>query len=266
MKDIKTGIIGCGNMGGAIARGMAGGGSFSPDSVLLFDKDEERMVSLAAETGCVKSGLRELVSASDILIIAVKPQDFKALAEEMRGDIGEATVVSVMAGVRISAVTGMIGSDLPAARAMPNMAAAVGEAVTCLSFNDKALLRGEIKDIFKSIGAVLEIEEKHMDAVTAISGSGPAYLFHLAEAMLEAALDSGIEEKAAVKLVEQTLYGSSLLLRSSEEGPAELIQKVASKGGTTEAAMLVFEEKLMKEIVKDAIREAERRSKQLSGG
>ena len=266
MKDLKVGIIGCGNMGGAIARGMVGKGDFSAESVFLFDKVSEKMLSLADRTGCVKSDLHGVVSAADILVIAVKPQDFKALLSDIGEYIRDLTMVSVMAGVRIKAITGQLGRDLPVARAMPNMAAAVGEGMTCVAFNGLVKLKEEIKDIFRGIGNVLELDERHMDTVTALSGSGPAYLFHLAEAMIEAGQEAGLDKKVAAELVEQTLYGSSLLLKRMKEDPAALISKVASKGGTTEAALQVFEEKLVKAAVKSAIHKAKQRSEQLSEG
>ncbi|MFC1480515.1 pyrroline-5-carboxylate reductase [Candidatus Omnitrophota bacterium] len=266
MKGLIVGIIGCGNMGSAIARGMVDGGIVACDSIFLYDKDIEKATQLAKETGCVQKDLSQLVQGSDFLVIAVKPQDFDALAGEIAGDIAEQTIVSVMAGISISAITGKLGREIPVVRAMPNMAAFVGESITCISCNSMVKRAEEVKDIFSGIGMVLELNEKLLDGATAISGSGPAYLFYLAEAMIDAARDAGFDERAAKEMVVQTLYGSAALLKSTGSSPEELIKKVASKGGTTEKALSVFDEKGLKSHIKAAILKAKQRSEELSRG
>ena len=266
MKDFTLGIIGCGNMGGAIARGIREKGILSGDKVFLYDVDGGRVSSLAAETGFQMGELSQMVRGCDFLLLAVKPQDFDSLLKNIKADIVSQTIISVMAGVRIEKIIEKIGKNIPIARAMPNMAASVKEAVTCITFNSLVKDKSGINELFTGIGEVLEIEEGLMDAVTAISGSGPAYLFYLADAMIEAAKSEGISESEAKELVAQTLYGSSLLLKESSSSAGELIKKVASKGGTTEAALGVFDEKGLKSIIKEAVKKARERSSELSEG
>ncbi len=266
MKALTVGIIGCGNMGRAIARGMVEKGILSGSAILLNDADEAKAAALAEETGGVQKELSALVRGSEFLVIAVKPQDFGALLKDISGDITGQTIVSVMAGIRISDITGGLGREVPVVRAMPNMAAFAGESMTCISCNSMVTAAGEVKDIFSGIGRVMEVEERFMDAVTALSGSGPAYLFYLARAMIEAGMEAGLDGRASRELVAQTLYGSAALLRDAESSPAELIGKVASKGGTTEAALSVFDEGDLKGIVKRAIAKAKQRSEELSRG
>ncbi len=266
MKALTLGIIGCGNMGRAIARGMVKKGTTRDVSILLYDKEIGKADALAKETGCVREGVSSLVRKSDLLLIAVKPQDSGSLFDEISGDIKGQTIVSVMAGVKISAITGRLGKEVPVVRAMPNMAAFVGESITCISCNDMVVMIEEVKNIFTSIGKVREVDETFMDGVTALSGSGPAYLFYLAEAMIAAGENMGLDKDIVRELVTQTLYGSAVFMRGSEESPGELIGKIASRGGTTEAALSVFNENDMRSIVERAVSKAKERSVELSRG
>lgn len=266
MSEFSVGIIGCGNMGAAITRGMIAKDILPADSIFLYDKDIEKLERLSGDTGCAKGDLAQMVRGCTYLIIAVKPQDFDALAKVIAPDMVDQTIISVMAGVKTSDITRKLGKGVPVVRAMPNMAAAVSESITCVTCNDASKIDEGIKSVFAGIGKVMEVDESFMDAVTAVSGSGPAYLFYLAEAMIEAGRKLGFGEVAARELVIQTLYGSAVLLRKGEASPSELIKKVASKGGTTEAALNVFNETDMMNIIKNAIVRAKERSEELSGG
>jgi pyrroline-5-carboxylate reductase len=263
------GIIGCGNMGGAIARGIASRGSIPLEEVYLYDLDVSKAEKLGRETGCRHGDILQMARGSRILVLAVKPTDFKALAKEIAADIIDQTVVSVMAAVRTKDIVSILGKDIAVARAMPNLAASVKRSVTCLCFNEKAIGNGtdrEVREIFSGIGEVLDVKESEMDIVTAISGSGPAYLFSLAEAMLEAARDEGLSEDAARKIVFGTLLGAAMLLEKSDRSAGDLIEMVASKGGTTEAALSVFASGGFKDIVKKAVLAAKKRAGEMSGG
>lgn len=266
MSEISIGIIGCGNMGGAIARGIIAKDILPAGNIFLYDKDIEKASDLAGETMCQQGDLSQMVRGCDYLVIAVKPQDFDSLAEKIAPDLVDQTIISIMAGMKTSDITSKLGKEVPVVRAMPNMGAAIAESITCVTSNEKAKVDEGIKSIFAGIGKVLEVDESFMDAVTAVSGSGPAYLFYLAEAMMEAGKDLGFGEVAIRELVVQTLYGAAVLLRGAKESPDELIKKVASKGGTTEAALTVFDESGMKDIIKNAIDGAKQRSSELSGG
>jgi pyrroline-5-carboxylate reductase len=266
MLETKISIIGCGNMGSAIARGMVEKKIVPAGAILLSDTDESKARALAEKTGAKAGGLEQAVKLSDCLIIAVKPQDSGRLLDEMSSYIKGQTVVSVMAGVKIKDITGRLGKEVPVVRAMPNVASFVGEGITCISRNSIVTNLEDMKKLFSGIGRVLEVKEEALDAVTALSGSGPAYLFYLADAMISAGKKAGLDEAAAKELVVQTLYGSALLLRNAEVSAEELIKKVASKGGTTEAALSVFEENKMRSIIEEAVEKAEKRSEELSRG
>ncbi len=266
MKKCIIGVIGCGNMAGAIVRGMVSKNHVKPESILLCDKVIEKADCLSNETLCLRKDLAGVLSEADILLIAVKPQDLSCLLEEIAPDVKEHTIISIAAGIGIGTILEKIGKRVPVVRAMPNIAAFVNESITCIAHNDMA--RGiieEVKIIFSGIGDVAEIEEGLFDSVTALSGSGPAYLFYLAGAMIDAGVNLGLSKDVSKKLVFQTLFGSSRLLKEDNISPKELIEKVASKGGTTEAALAVFDSEKFDDIIKKAITKAKARSEEISG-
>ncbi|MFH1847387.1 MAG: pyrroline-5-carboxylate reductase [Candidatus Omnitrophota bacterium] len=263
MRDISIGIIGCGNMGSAIAGGIVKKQIIELDRVFLYDKEIKKAEILSQKIKAKVVELSDLVKSSDFLLIAVKPQDFSSLLEELVQYIDKQTIISVMAGISMLAINDKIKKETAIARVMPNMAAFVGESITCLSFNDKVKNRQEIKDIFTGIGQVLEVDETLLDSVTALAGSGPAYLFYFAKALIEAGVAIGLDVKTAQELTIQTLYGASLLLKETKFAPEDLIEKVASKGGTTEAGLKVFEAERMKDIIKTAVKQAKKRAEEL---
>jgi len=260
------GVIGCGNMGGAVVRGLIWKRIADPGAILLIDKDKEKSKALSLETGASFCELEQILSASDIIFLAVKPQESDGVLKNLAAGIGGKTVISIMAGVPMDSITAGLGQEIPVARAMPNMAAFVSESMTAISYNRLVDDKKEIKEIFEGIGKVIEVEEGLMNAVTALSGSGPAYLFYLAEALIRAGIKMGLTPDKADELVRQTLYGSSAFLSGGKIGPEELIAKVASKGGTTEAALKVFDDEGLKDVIKKAVLKAEERSMEISGG
>lgn len=264
MKTSKIGIIGCGNIGGTLAYGISKKGFISGE-VLINDKIHDKMEFIAEGTGYVSAELDALVSACDIIIITVKPQDAEDLLKSISGEITQQTIVTVMAGIKIKDITRIIGKEVPVARVMPNMAAFVGESISCISFNNMVSETERIKTIFHSIGEVMEIDEELMDGVTALSGSGPAYLFYFAQAMIDAGVEMGFDRALSERLVMQTIYGSAVFMKDSSDSPSELINKVASKGGTTEAALDIFDKENLRSIIMNAVKRASERSRELSG-
>ncbi|MFH1837413.1 MAG: pyrroline-5-carboxylate reductase, partial [Candidatus Omnitrophota bacterium] len=230
---MKVGIIGCGNMGSAIACGLIDKNILSAEEVLLSDKDREKVKKVTEITGSEGILSEELIKRCEIILLAVKPQDSVLLLEEIKKDIKDQVVISIMAGVKISDITNVIGREVPIVRAMPNMAAFIGQSVTGICFSAAVKDKDKIKKLFESIGDVVEVEEPQMDAVTALSGSGPAYLFYLAKAMINAGTEMGMDKDKSEKLVIDTLAGAANLLKNMGVSPEELIKKVASKGGTT---------------------------------
>jgi len=251
-------------MGGAITRAMVDNNIVPADGISICDRDTERSGALARQTGCEVRDMREAVDGAEVVVIAVKPQDAAGVLEEISEYTAGRTVVSVMAGVKLGDIRDRLGNAAAVVRAMPNMAASVGLSVTCVTGDGDA---GKIRDaerVLSGIGSVMEVEEDLMDSVTALSGSGPAYLFYLAECMEEAGIAEGLEPGQARELTRKTLYGAARLMEVSEASPAELIKRVASKGGTTEAALTVLDAAEVKAVVKEAVAKARKRSEELS--
>ncbi|MBF0216514.1 MAG: pyrroline-5-carboxylate reductase [Candidatus Omnitrophica bacterium] len=264
MGQIKVGIIGCGIMGASIAEGLLAKRICVPEKIFLSDKDALKQRGLSKRTGAVGVDLESLIKGSDYIIIAVKPQDSSDLFPEIARHItGKTMVITIMAGVRIATVNRYIGKKTPVARAMPNLAAKKGASVTAIAFNIHVTKKEEAIGIFKAIGDVVPLDEKYFDAFTAVAGSGPAYLFFMAASMVEAAVKMGLSRDIALKIVRQTVRGAALLM---DDGiiPAELVKQVASKGGTTEAALRIFDKQGLKKIVINAVDKAKCRSVELS--
>jgi pyrroline-5-carboxylate reductase len=201
------------------------------------------------------------------VIIAVKPKDVPQLLGEIRPHLrGDKLLLSIAAGITTSRIEKAADMKIPVVRAMPNMAASIGESMTSLTagrYAGRAHIR-MARDIFSTIGEVVEVGENMVDAVTAVSGSGPAYFFYLVEILMEVAKELGLKRGVAEKLVLKTALASSRLLHLLGERPEVLRKKVTSKGGTTEAAFRVLESGGVKEIIKRAVRAAHGRSKELS--
>lgn len=268
MINMIISLIGCGNMGSALARGMVSGNLVSPENIYAHDADDKKAGGLVSDIGCRRGELSQMVRGSDVLILAVKPADLEKLAKEIASDIVDQTLLSVIAGARIKDITRVLGKKAAVIRAMPNIAASVGRAVTCFTANDlvKSDARVACREILSGIGKVMEVEESSMDAVTAISGSGPAYFFYLLRAMIASAREEGLSAELAGTLVEETFYGASSVMMASGLSPSELIEKVASPGGTTEAALSVFDEEALAVTVARAIHKARKRAGELSEG
>lgn len=270
MTGKNIGIIGCGNMGEALLSRLSNVVEKSV-SLMVSELDAARRSAIREKYKIiVEIDNNALVKYSDIIILAVKPQDLEAvLRQEVCCGVTDSKVlISIAAGVTTRHIESVVGKDVPVIRAMPNMPARIGEAVTAISAGTSAStadmkLAGEI---FATIGDVVVVDEKLMDAVTAVSGSGPAYFFYFIEALAAAGERLGLDSKTALELAIKTATGSSKLLDTIKERPEELRKKVTSKGGTTEAALKVFEEKKLKKTVEDAVAAAAKRAAELSRG
>jgi pyrroline-5-carboxylate reductase len=170
--------------------------------------------------------------------------------------------------VTIRRIGGIVGREIPVARAMPNMPALIGMGFTAIAFSDNIDPRRSAfaKRVFRSVGDVVEVDEKKLDAMTAISGSGPAYFFFMVETLIRAGIRLGLPRDVATDAVLKTALGSAEILARRKEGALQLRKKVTSKGGTTEAAFGVFRKKGMAEIIEQGVAAAFERSKELSGG
>lgn len=268
MINKKIGIIGCGNMGEAILSRLIGKLEKST-RIMVSEFDSKRRDYLQGKYRMIIStDNNEVVKFADAVIIAVKPKDFPDLlnAEICCGVSRGKLVISIAAGVTTKYIESVIGKDIPVIRAMPNMGAIIGHAVSSLSAGRSAKKEDMdlAKEIFSLIGEVVEVDEKLVDAVTAVSGSGPAYFFYFIESLYEAAEGLNLPAEVSKKLVLNTALGSIRLLHELKEDPESLRKKVTSRGGTTEAAFKVLERKNVKKIIKEAVNEACKRSKELS--
>ena len=286
LSGLKIGVIGAGNMGKALVKGLVEK-SVYPQNISVFDLDTKKIEALKKEAHVkiVKSS-RQCASLSDIVILAVKPKDLPQVAEEIASVLGkDVLVISIAAGVTIAKIEGYFsarGGSLPVqqagafggkkpvsiVRVMPNMPALVGAGMSAFSLGKHAMSKHKkiAEGILSAIGEVVEMPERMLDLVTAVSGSGPAYFFLLAEKLIEAAYEMGMKVDIAKRLVYQTAFGSGKVLAQSGEDPEDLIERVASKGGTTEAALKIFQKQGIGKIIQDAVKAAYKRSKAISMG
>jgi pyrroline-5-carboxylate reductase len=265
---MKIAIIGCGNMGMAFARSFLQYDLVRKEDLLLVEKSQERSETLkSAKEGVVVSTINSQIADYELIILSVKPQDFASLKEELSPVIQpEQVVLSIMAGIPMSKIQEMLNHKL-VVRAMPNTPAMLGMGITGFTAApevDATKLR-KVENLINATGRSVYLEDESMiDAVTALSGSGPAYFYYLVKHMIEAGKQMGFDEGMASLLVKQTMLGSYHLINNAEKSLDDLIKAVASKGGTTEAALRTFEESQLPEGLINGILAAERRAKELS--
>lgn len=267
-------ILGAGSMGGAIVRGLAASG-VAP-AVTATNRTAAKAAELAELRGVTSvalaeqpDGNRAAAAAADIVLIGVKPAMVPELLEEIAPVLREgAIVVSLAAGVPIATFTRILGPRAVVLRSMPNTPAVVGKAVTGLAA-DAAASPGDIavvRRLFETVGVVVEVPESQIDALSTISGSGPAYVYLLIEELTRAAEAKGFAEPEARLLAEQTFIGAAALLDASGEDPAELRRRVTSPKGTTERAVAVLQEADLAAVFGRATDAALARARELAAG
>jgi pyrroline-5-carboxylate reductase len=266
------GFIGSGNMAEAMINGVLKAQVYRPGQVYVSDVRTERVEYLRGQYGVrTTTSNAELASKVDVLVLSVKPQNMKDALESIKGQLSEdILVISIAAGIKTTLISAVLG-DIAIVRVMPNMPAWVDQAATALYANQKARTKVEkARLILLSVGKVVVVDDEALlDAVTAVSGSGPAYFFLLMEEMITAAIEMGLPAEEAQNLVLQTAKGAALLAeKAAGEGntPAQLSARVATPNGTTEAAFKVFQAKGFSEMVSAALRRAAERSRELSAG
>ena len=266
---MKIAFIGGGNMGEAMLAALLGKKLCTPADISVSDVSRERLDYLKKEYGVsVTVSNKEAVTGKDIIVLAVKPQSLPEVLVGMKGGVkSNQLVLSIVAGVKISKIGEGLGHKR-IVRSMPNTPARIGYGVT--GWTATAEVTKEQKESARTILGAMGKEiyfdgEKYLDMVTAVSGSGPAYFFLLAEAMIEAGIKIGLGQKEAEELVAQTMLGAAQLLAQPGQSPATLRQNVTSKGGTTEAALKVFENGGFSKLVAAAVRAAYDRTRELGG-
>lgn len=269
LSKLKIGVLGSGNMGQALVRGLIEQ-SVYPQNIWVYDPDK-RKIDAMRKIGAVKAAKneRQCVSIADVVILAVKPQTMGQVVSEIQSVLTpEMLVISIAAGISLSKLDEFLKKPLAVVRVMPNMPAVVGQGISAYAMGRRTTAKHKkiAEAILNAFGELQEVPERMLDLVTAVSGSGPAYFFLLAQKMIEGAYELGMKADIAKKLVYQTAFGSAKMLLDTADDPEDLIGRVASKGGTTEAALSVFQRKGFGKIVHEAIRAAQKRSVQMREG
>ncbi|MFL2001163.1 pyrroline-5-carboxylate reductase [Microbacterium sp. A1-JK] len=267
-------FLGAGSMGGAVLRGLVASG-IAP-RLLATNRSASKAAELADLAGVESIALEQrpdgnavAAASADILLIGVKPAMVPDLLREIAPHVRPgAVVVSLAAGVTLATFAEILGADAAVFRSMPNTPALVGEAVTGLAAGaattpEQAAL---VRALFETVGAVVEVPEDRIDALSTISGSGPAYVFLLVEELTKAAREKGFDDDQARLLAEQTFIGAAALLAASDVDPAELRRRVTSPKGTTERAIAVLQEGRLAELFGRATDAALARAKELAAG
>lgn len=252
------GIIGVGNMGTAIIERIRG-------KIIISDIDNAKLKKFKDKSICLAADNKELVKHSDMVILAVKPKDIPGVLKEIRPYVKSKFIISIAAGIRTADIERILGM-VRMVRVMPNMACMLGKGISAISLGRYAGQK-ELRlahALFSKLGDVVKVNEDLLDAVTAVSGSGPAYYFLFTYLLEKAGISAGLNKEMAERLARAALIGAAEIVKHSDLSMQEFIEKVASKAGTTEAALKVFKQKNLEAIVQGAVKKALMRSKQLS--
>lgn len=268
MEKTSIALIGAGKMAECLVAGWISGGIDAKQIAVTNRRNDARLQELAERYGVRTSRHKqEVLAGATVVIMAVKPPDMAVALEQVRPWLEpEASVVSVAAGVRLTTMARLLPGTRNLVRAMPNTASRLRQAVTALARGPRCTVDSfaAVRHLFDVVGATVEVNEEAFDAVTAVSGSGPAYVYLLVEALLDAAKDLGLSEAVARELAVWTVLGAGSMLRETGLPPAELRQQVTSPNGTTAAAVAVLEEMNMPAAVRRAVHRAAARAAELA--
>lgn len=261
-KKFTLGIIGAGNMASAILGGVLRGGLVRADKIIVSDKDDEKRAVIAQNGVAVTADNREVAQSAEYLMFAVKPQIAPAVFEEIAPVIASRTVISIMAGVPVAKLRAALG-ERNYVRVMPNTPALVGEGMSAIAFAEGGRSQF-VLDIFASIGKVAELSEDKFDAVTSLSGSGPAYVYMFIDALMKGGIEGGLDAETAKLLAVQTVRGAAKMVSLSTRPVSELVDAVCSKGGTTIQAVESFKEDGLEQTVIKGMEKCRKRSEELA--
>lgn len=264
----KIAFIGAGSIAEALISGIVSNKLVDSKNIWVTNKaDQEKLLEMENQYGVQTTySLDELFQDTDIIFLAMKPKDageaISRIKDYLTNDI---LVISVLAGVSIGSIEKLAEKTLAIVRAMPNTSAAVGKSATALSVNEKVSSEQMklVTMMFETVGLTTIVQEEQLDAVTGLSGSGPAYIYYLAEAMERSAVDIGLEKEVAKELIVQTLLGAAEMLSKSAKEPKQLRKEVTSPGGTTEAGIKILESYSVQNAFVDCIKEATAQSRRL---
>ena len=266
MESTKVlGFIGSGKMGEALIRGILKQKRASAEDIFIHDLSLERCSAMEKLYQVRSLSLQDLLNRCEVIFFAIKPQVFPEIFRVVQQNISiDCLCVSIMAGIPIKNLQ-CIHQDIKVVRAMPNTAAQLGLGMTALVSSENVRFEelSFVKNIFQSVGKSLIVEEEQMDTITALSGSGPAYVFRFVQAFLKAGSSQDLPLDQVKTLIYQTVQGAGALLEKSSKTCEELIQEVASKGGTTEAGLKAFDDLGLDDMMAEVVRRAKHRSQEL---
>ncbi|MED3791358.1 pyrroline-5-carboxylate reductase [Niallia alba] len=264
----KLAIIGAGSMSEALISGIVSSKMCETTDITVTNRgNENRLIELQERYGINYSfDLEKVIGNADVIILAMKPKDVREATLQWKDYLSERTLlISVLAGVSMDSLQRLIDQKVPIARAMPNTSAMVGKSATGIAFNSFVVNEQKqfVLDLFKTVGLVTVVEEEQLDAITGLSGSGPAYIYYLVEAMEKGGLKIGLDREVANELIVQTLIGAAEMIAVSSKSPLELRKNVTSPGGTTEAGLRILEQFDVQNAFISCIEEATTQSKRM---
>lgn len=266
MSPRTIGFIGAGNMAEAMIRGLLRGNDFAPEQIAASGPREERAGELREKYGILATTDNKAPAKGDIVVLSVKPQILSRVLDEVADSIrADALVISIAAGVPVATIQSRLASGTRVVRAMPNTPALVDAAATAIAGGEHARESdlADAKRIFDAIGLTVILEESALDAVTGLSGSGPAYVFLILEALSDAGVKVGLSRRTAQLLAAQTVLGSAKLLLETNEHPGRLKDMVTSPGGTAITGLHTLEHGGVRTTLMNAVEAATRRSREL---
>jgi len=255
---MRVTVIGCGNIGSALVRGLASGGH----QLIACDANADCMVSV---TNKIEPDIQKACASAEVVIVAVKPKDVAAVFAEVGASAGKPIVISVAAGVSTEEIKAYLGRDLNIVRVMPNLPLSVAAGVSAIySADDNSAQLAE--DLFSNVGVTIKLPSENLIAIaTGLGGSGPAFVFSFCEAFEQAGMEAGLTASQAALMALETIHGATELLRASDKTAAELVSAVSTPGGTTMAGLEVLNEGKFQDTVKGAVlRAAARAGEKLS--
>lgn len=261
-------VIGAGSIAEAIISGMVKQNFIAGKKIWMTNRSNQaRLEALEKQYGISYSyKMNELISGTEMVVLAMKPKDAAEAIQQLSPYLKKNTlIVSVLAGISIDTIQMLTRKTLPIVRAMPNTSATVGKSATALAINEMVTVKqlNSVKRMFETVGLATLVKEDQLDAVTGLSGSGPAYIYYLVEALEKSAIEIGLDAEMAKDLIVQTLIGAAEMLSTSTKQPEQLRKEVTSPGGTTEAGLKVLEAHGVQKAFIECIKEATAQSKRL---
>jgi len=266
MQTFNLGIIGAGNMAGAIINGVLHNGLLDAQKLCVYDTDEAKLAALGDRGVRLCASNAEVVLRSDVIVLAVKPQSMKEVLGQIKGQTDGKCMVSIAAGVPSAFIKSVLEKDAYVVRVMPNTPMLLGQGAIAIAQaqNVPKSLYDAAVSVFSCSGQVVFLPEEKLNEIIGVNGSSPAFFFRMAKAMRDAAEKQGIDPDVALKLIIKTMEGSAAMLKNAGSTPEELIKQVSSPGGTTVAALGAFDELGFDTLVGDAMTRCTKRAYELS--